>query len=325
MNRIPKAVYTKEFREEAVKLAMTDGVSVSEAARRLSISMKTLANWSRCKGRQELDGLIGISGWKWVLIFEGIPPVILGIYAFIALPDRVEAANWLNEGQRKWLQDELKAKCDCDEQLKVYGSFKDALKAPIVWCLGFLYFLLGFGFFSVMIWLPQMVKQIAGLTVIQTSVVSAVPFLLASIAMAFYAGHSHKTGERQNHLVVAYLVGAAGLFVAAMAQVPIWSFVGICVAAVGMWSATGVFWPIPTGILSGRGAVGGIALINSVGILGGFVGPYLVGLIRGWNQNYSVALACLAMVQLIAALIASQLHRSKAIVGGVIAAQTSEI
>lgn len=92
-----------------------------------------------------------------------------------------------------------------------------------------------------------------------------------------------------------------------------------------MWSATGVFWPIPTGILSGRGAVGGIALINSVGILGGFVGPYLVGLIRGWNQNYSVALACLAMVQLIAALIASQLHRSKAIVGGVIAAQTSEI
>ncbi len=257
----------------------------------------------------QMDGLLGVSGWKWILILEGIPPILLGIFALKSLPERPETVEWLSADQRDWLVAAL-AQGEGSQGNKGYGTFRAALRGPIVWIFGFLFFLLGIGFFSVMIWLPLVVKQLSGLTSVQVSFVSAIPFVFASICMTLYGRHSDRTNERQWHLVVALLVGSAGLAVSAGSSDPVLGFVAICVATIGLWSATGVFWPMPTSFLSGSGATGGLALINSIGILGGFVGPYFVGLIRNMTPDFSAALYSVAAVQLLAAVVASQIHRS---------------
>lgn len=257
----------------------------------------------------QMDGVLGVSGWKWILILEGVPPILLGLYAMRALPDGPHAASWLTTDQRSWLMSRIEAD-EAKSDGEGYASFKSALAAPIVWVFGLLYFLLGIGFFSVMIWLPMVVKQLSSLSATQVSFVSAIPFVGAAVSMTLYGRHSDKTNERQWHLAVAFLVAAVGLTVSAWSGNPLVSFIAICFAAIGLWSATGVFWPMPTAILSGSAAAGGLALINSMGILGGFVGPYLVGLIRNVTSDFSTALYCIAAIQVVAAIITSQLHRA---------------
>lgn len=260
----------------------------------------------------QIDGVLGVAGWKWILILEGLPPILLGMLALKYLPERPETVEWLSAEQRQWLVKEL-AKDEITQEGKGYGTFQAALRAPIVWVFGLLYFLLGIGFFSVLIWLPLVVKQMSGLSSTQVSFVSAIPFVCAAVCMTLYGRHSDRTEERQWHLALAFLVGFVGLTASASSMHPLVSFAAICIAAIGLWSATGVFWPMPTAFLFGSGATGGLALINSIGILGGFVGPYLVGLIRNVTPNFSAALYCVAAAQLLAAIIASQVHRSAVI------------
>jgi MFS family permease len=257
----------------------------------------------------QLDGAIGISGWRWILILEGVPPIVLGIWAWLALPERPDTVDWLSDGERKWLANEIETDREVPKDLG-YDTFRKAIRAPIVWVFGLVYFLLGIGFFSVMIWLPQLIKQISALTTAQVSFVSAIPFICASVCMVLYGKHSDKTKERQGHLGLALLVGAGGLIASASFSNPIAALAALCFAAMGLWSATGVFWPMPTAFLSGGGAVGGLALINSIGILGGFAGPYIVGIVRNLTPNFSAALYCVAAAVLTGALIVSQLHRS---------------
>lgn len=260
----------------------------------------------------QMDGMLGVSGWKWILILEGLPPVLLGLFALKALPDSPRDAAWLSSGERNWLAAEVAAG-EARADGKGYDDFKAALSAPIVWIFGFLYFLLGIGFFSLMIWLPMVVKQLSNLSTTEVSFVSAIPFIGAAICMTLYGRHSDRTNERQWHLVLSFVVAAIGLAISAWSGNPLVSFAAISFAAIGLWSATGVFWPMPTAILTGSGAAGGLALINSIGILGGFVGPYLVGLIRNVTPDFSTALYCMAAIQLVAAIITSQLHRSAAV------------
>lgn len=256
----------------------------------------------------QLDGVFGIAGWRWILLLQGLPPICLGLFALKWLPEKPESAPLLTKDQRAWLASELAAG-EMEQADRGFSNFRQALRAPIIWIFGLIYFLLGVGFFSVMIWLPLVIKQISGLTPTQVSFVSAIPFLCAAACMMLYGRHSDRTEERQWHLVLAFLVGFVGLTISAWSTDATWSFAAICVAAIGLWSATGVFWPMPTALLSGEAAAGGLALINSVGILGGFVGPYLVGFIRSISSDFSTALYCMAAAQLLAAILASQLHR----------------
>ncbi len=260
----------------------------------------------------QLDGALGLAGWKWILVAEGFPPILLGVWAWLSLPERPDTVDWLTREESAWLANEIENDREVPKGLG-YDTFQDAIRAPIVWVLGLVYFMLGVGFFSVMIWLPQVVKQMSGLSTTQVAFVSAIPFVCAAICMTLYGRHSDRTKERQGHLALAYVVGALGLIVSASLSNPVASFAALCVAAVGLWSATGVFWPIPTSFLSGSGATGGIALINSIGILGGFVGPYIVGLVRNVTPDFSIALYCVGSVVLVGGLVVSQLHRSAVI------------
>jgi len=166
---------------------------------------------------------------------------------------------------------------------------------------------MGIGFFGVTLWLPQIIKQLSGLSAVDVSLLTTIPFLLAAGTMILNARHSDRTGERRWHLACPLLVGALGLAGSGLWSSPVMAFIFLCIAAMGLWRSIGVFWSVPTTFLSGTAAAGGLALINSIGGLGGFVGPYLIGLVRGITPDFSVALIGLSTSVRLPALLAAVL------------------
>ena len=241
----------------------------------------------------QLDGVLGLRGWEWLLVLEGIPPILLGLAAYRVLPDRLDTISWLNHEEKVLLAARLR-----DEAATAIApgeiSFGAALKSPLVWVLGLIYLPGSTGAYSITMWLPQIIRQLTHYTVVQTSFLSSIPFIFAAVGMMLFARHSDRSGERQWHLVLAIGLACLGLLASALAPNPLLTFIALCVVATGMWSFAGVFWAVPAAFLSGNAAVGGLALISSLGSIGGFCGPYLVGLIRNLTPDYSFVLIVLA-------------------------------
>ena len=181
------------------------------------------------------------------------------------------------------MQKELEAK----KRLHRHGLWETLLH-PKVWRFCLLYFSMIISFYGVAFWLPQIVKNFSGLGTSLTSLVSAIPYLAASVGMVLVANHSDKTGERRKHLAYPAFMAAGALVLGALFQAdhPWLAFLMLCVTATGIWSTLGPFWSMPTAFLGGTAAAGGIALINSVGNLGGFVGPSLVGYIKEATHHF---------------------------------------
>jgi ACS family tartrate transporter-like MFS transporter len=156
-------------------------------------------------------------------------------------------------------------------------------------------------------WLPQIIKGFGGLSNMQVGLLSAVPYIIAALVMVWWGHHSDKTGDRKWHLAIAAFIGSAGLAASAVFADPVMSFLALCVAAIGIWSMFGVFWAVPADLLGGTAAASGFALINSIGNLGGFTGPFLVGFVRDRTGAFSASLFVLAAFVLIAALISALL------------------
>ncbi len=259
----------------------------------------------------QMDGVLGLPGWKWVFILEGLPAVVMGFASLRLLTDKPADATWLEPSERVALAAQLEREHRATGAHGV-SSLGAALSSPGVWALSILYFCIGFGFFGITLWLPQIIKQMSGLSTTEVSFVATIPFVLAAGAMVLNARHSDRTGERRWHLAGSLIVGAAGLVGSGLAGNPVVAFICICVAAIGMWSSIGVFWSVPTVFLSGPAAAAGLALINSVGGLGGFVGPYVIGLVRQLTPDFSVALLVMGCSVCIAAILAATLPQTSA-------------
>ena len=259
-------------------------------------------------GVLQMDGLLGLAGWKWIFVIEGVPAVIGGIVCLTFLTEKPQDAAWLAPEQRRALSEEITRE-------QAQGMIDDpvgGLLGARVWLLSALYFFIGIGFYGITFWLPQILKQMSGLTPAGVSLVAAIPFTLAAIAMNFNASHSDRTGERRLHLAVPLVVGAVGLACSGMIGNVGLSFMFFCTAVVGIWSAVGVFWSVPAAFLRGKGAAGGLALINAIGSIGAFVGPYAVGLMRTWTPDFAVALLAMSGAVLVAAMLALSLKRGEA-------------
>lgn len=253
-----------------------------------------------------LDGAWGLPGWKWIFIIEGIPAVVLGLLSLRVLSDSPAKAPWLTEAEKAELAAGLGQ--NGPVQHGHGGSrLQDGLFSPTVWALSALFFCVGIGFFGISLWLPQIVKQLSGLSNIEVSLITTIPFAIAAAAMVINARHSDRSGERRWHLVVPLLIGATGLAGSGFAPTPVSAFVLLCVAAAGLWSAIGVFWSIPAAVLTGSAAAAGLALINAIGGISGFVAPYGIGLIRTFTPSFSAALLCMSGSLCIAALIGALL------------------
>lgn len=257
-----------------------------------------------------LDGLFGLHGWQLLFLIEGIPSVVMGVLVVFVLTEQPSKARWLTTEERGWLVATLAAERAAKEAARPM-TLKTGLSDPRVLLLAVLCFFLVSGNFGVVFWMPQIIKGFGGLSNMQTGLLSAVPYLLAVFAMIWWGRRSDRMKERRWHLAAAALLGSLGLAGSALATQPVLAFAALCVAAIGIWSMFGVFWALPAEFLSGTAAAGGLALINGIGTLGGFAGPYLVGLVRAQTGNFSGSLFVLAAFVLVSAILAATMKTGR--------------
>ncbi len=225
-----------------------------------------------------LDGWLGLAGWQWLFILEAAPAVVLGVAFWIYMTDWPSDAHWLQPAQRDWLIARLDTERARRESIKQY-SLKQALLDKRVLLLSLVYFGGTFSGYGIVLFQPQIVHRLAegfGMT----GVINAIPYVFAAVAMILWGRHSDHTGERPRHVAIAYAVGAIGLIATALMTDPVLTMITLVIAAMGQASTGPTFWSLPTAMLSGTAAAGGIALINALGNLGGFFGPYVFGLIK---------------------------------------------
>jgi D-galactonate transporter len=255
-----------------------------------------------------LDGVSGLAGWQWLFLLEGIPSLVLGVLVLRYLPDRPADARWLSQPERDALTTRIR---EDTEQIGARElGLRQVLLHGTVWRLAALYFMLTMGLYSISMWLPQILKGMSGLGNSGVALISSIPYLAAALAMVAVARHSDRKRERRLHTAAMAAVGAVGLALSALPLPPVLGVLALCLAAVGVLSAFGPFWALPTAFLAGPAAAAGIALINSVGNLGGFAGPYLIGRVRDATGSFAGSLLTIAGMLLVGSMLAISLRRS---------------
>ncbi|HEU4587120.1 MAG TPA: MFS transporter [Gemmatimonadales bacterium] len=254
----------------------------------------------------ELHGWQGLRGWQWLFLLEGVPSVIVGLLVLVLLPDRPKDARWLTEPERDWLEQKLAA--ERAAAIAEHGtSFRRAVSNPSLWLLAAVYFLIIVGLYGTNLWLPQLLKSASGLSDFGVGVLTVIPYLVAAAGMAVVGAHSDRTGERHWHIAGPALTAAAGFLLATVARHPAMVVLAFTLVTFGVLSPLGAFWALPTVFLRGPAAAGGIALINSIGAAGGFVGPYLLGVVKDRTGSFAGALIAVAAMCVAAAGIAIRL------------------
>lgn len=242
--------------------------------------------------------LLGLAPWKWLFVITGSPSIILGIVVFFYLSDGPSDASWLTEQEKETLASGIERESCPPADKPVRPRFVDALIEPKVWILALLYFTLTIGMYGFQLWLPQIIKDSNHGSDAQSAFLAMIPAVFQALGMVLIAGHSDRTGERRWHLAGAAGCAALGLALAAVVKTPVAAMAALCLTAFGIWGTVGPFWALPTSYLTGTAAAAGIALINSVGNLGGFAGPYIVGWIKSRSADFGASLLFMACVLL---------------------------
>jgi ACS family tartrate transporter-like MFS transporter len=257
-----------------------------------------------------LHGALGLSGWQWLFLLEGIPAVLLGLVVLRVLPDGPEDARWLTPAEREVLRRRLGSERDARERRHGLGV-RQALRHPTVWQLAVLLLLANaFGVYVLGLWLPQIVRDVSGLGPFGVGVLSAIPNLVAAGAMVLVGAHSDRTGERLGHIAAAAAAGALGLAASAYLHSTVPVMLALSLAAAGLLSSHGPIWPLPATFLTGSAAAGGIAVMTTLANLGGFLGPYAVGVLKERSGSFQSGLLLLALISLAGAALALRLRRS---------------
>jgi ACS family tartrate transporter-like MFS transporter len=234
--------------------------------------------------------VFGMKGWQTMFLIEGIPAVLLGFVVLMVLCDSPAKAKWLTERERDVLQTAVKR----DERLSSFTSARDGLLHPLVWLFSGLYAALMLGVYGFGLWAPQIVKSLGNLTNQQVGLVLVIPYACATLAMVLWGRHSDRTGERKWHLALPGVVGMIGFLLGGFTGNFYMAVVGFTLGAIGIYASLPLFWSLPTAILGGSAAAGGIALINSIGNLSGYLGPFLIGKLKDLTQNFLAGLVLIA-------------------------------
>ncbi len=251
-----------------------------------------------------LDGIAHIAGWKWLFIGEGAPSIILGIATLFVLTDSPEEAHWLLPSEREWLVAEVSAHHHHAHATHLGHAFRSLA----VWMLAAIYFAMSVAFYALTLWLPIVVKNLTHSGDLSVIALTTVPYVLAATCMLLVARSSDLTGERKWHLIVSLIVAAVAFIASAALANPILSLIAIFLATGFVWGTVAPFWTFPASLLRGTAAAGGIAFVNSVGAVGGFTGPYIMGLASDLTHSFRAALLVTGVLLILAALIAVRLQ-----------------
>lgn len=250
-----------------------------------------------------MSGMGGLAGWQWLFMLEGLPAVLLTIAVLRYLTNTPAEAKWLTEQERSWLIERLKAERTSIESSVPKHTAWQALGSPRVLSLSAVYFFVVIGLYGVGFWVPQIVRR-AGFSLMETGLVSAIPYVFAALGAYYWGKRSDLLNERRWHLVAATSVACVGLAISGLVQHPGLAVAALCLAATGIYGAIPVFQAMPHTFLTGTNAAVAIAVINSIGNLGGFTGPFLVGWLREKTGGFQVPLLVMAASLFIAALLA---------------------
>jgi ACS family tartrate transporter-like MFS transporter len=256
-----------------------------------------------------MSGTLGLAGWQWLFLLEGAPALLLGVAVWLYLPDGPAQARWLTPEQQTWLAGKI-AQEHAAASARHGVGLGQALRHPTVWQLALIMFACQTGSYGLTLWIPQILKGLSGFSDLGVGVISAIPYIGAAIGMVVIGMSSDRTGERFLHIAVPAFIAAVGFTVSAFVVSPIPGMIALTIAAIGDLGSRGPFWSLPGRFLTSSASAGGIALINMVGSLGGFVGPYAIGYVKDATGSFTGGLLLLAGLLFVSAIATLWLRRA---------------
>jgi MFS transporter, ACS family, tartrate transporter len=251
-----------------------------------------------------LDGLFGLKGWQIMYIAEAIPTVILGFVTLFVMTDKPQQARFLTQAEKDWLTATLAEERKLKDAQRVY-SFWQSLFDPKVLLLAVNYFGIVVASLGLLFFIPQIIKSLGNFSNMQVGWLTMIPYIAGGVGLVVWGRISDRMHERRWNLLGACVVSTAGLIIAGMTLGSWWAIVGLSIAAFGFYGSKGPFWAMPPMFMTGTAAAASIAWINSIGNLGGFFGPWYVGVIKDATGSFAGGLYGLALMGLIAALVAA--------------------
>ena len=247
-----------------------------------------------------LSGKAGLAGWQWLFLGEGIPSIIVGVWVFFYLDSSINEAKWLTADEKALLARNIESEDMHKSEVRVI----DAFKSGKVWALCLIYFTLMIGLYGISFWLPTIVKAFGVKGYFRVGLITAIPYFVAVVGMMLLSRSSDRTGERRMHYVVNVCAGALGLVLSGVfAQNPYLSIIFLSVGTLGVIGSMPIFWPIPSAFLAGTASAAGIGLVNSIGNLGGYVGPNVPIWARSISANTSASLYIIAACLVVGAVV----------------------
>ena len=252
---------------------------------------------------------LGIAGWRWLFILEGIPAVLFGIITIFYLTDWPHQAKWLAEDEKQWIAAELQQEKQARQTARSYSVWQ-ALRHREVILMALALFFIAATVYGFNFWMPTIIKKLSGHSNLFVTSVGALPYCVGLMAIILVGWSSDRTGERRLHAALCIMVASAGLLFSALAQnIPLMLISMFCLAAAGKYGYLPAFWSLPSSFLTETAAAASVGLINSVGNLGGFFGPYTVGYITRRFQSFFWGVLCLSASALVASILLLSLRR----------------
>jgi MFS transporter, ACS family, tartrate transporter len=261
----------------------------------------------------QLDGALGLHGWQWLFVAEGLPAIILAVVTYFYLTPVPAQAKWLADDERQWLQRTL-----ADEDQKIHAETRQkftlgtALLNWRVLVLGLLYIGMNMGLSGINNWMPTIIKSLGTMTNLEVASVTAIPWICGAFAAVLWGRYSDRSNERYVNLAMPLFVGAAGFVASAYVGSPMLGIACLSVAVMGIIAGYTVFWVVPGTFLTGVAVAGGIALVNSMGNIGGFIAPFVIGWIRQATGSFTNALLVLAGAMVLSGVIAFLIRPARA-------------
>ena len=254
-----------------------------------------------------MEGILGLHGWQWLFLMIGLPAIALTWPVLRWLPDGPQQVQWMNADEKKWLAGELRKDLEEYGQTR-HGNPLHALKDSRVLLLALFYLPVTLSIYGLGLWLPTLIKQFGG-SDLATGFISAVPYVFGIVGLLIVPRSSDRFNDRYGHLAGLYVIGALGLFFSAWLTLPVGQLIALSFVAFSLFSCTAVFWTLPGRFFAGASAAAGIALINSVGNLGGYLGPFVIGALKEHTGQLSSGLYFLSGVMVCGLILTGVVYR----------------